>query len=131
MSPVISFGRVPTPSRPQQIRDIHATLFQNWPTILDAVPTLKHHWVNASCLLGDPPTLTASRSIQWNFPSNMSRYMAHHLRRCTNIETSLDECLLFAGRSSNSDRLTFHAVEFSLQSYVTIIDKLWLFIQEG
>ena len=28
-------------------------LFQCWPTVFDAVPTLKQHWVNAPCLLGD------------------------------------------------------------------------------
>ena len=28
-------------------------LFQCWPTVFDAVPTLKQHWVNATCLLGD------------------------------------------------------------------------------
>ena len=26
-------------------------MFQCWPTVLDAGPTLKQHWVNASCLL--------------------------------------------------------------------------------
>ena len=27
-------------------------LFQYWPTVFDAGPTVKQHWVNASCLLG-------------------------------------------------------------------------------
>ena len=27
-------------------------LFQCWPTICDAGPTLKQHWVNDACLLG-------------------------------------------------------------------------------
>ena len=31
----------------KQTRGIHPMLFQCWPT--DAGPTLKQHWVNASC----------------------------------------------------------------------------------
>ena len=36
----------------QQTRGIHPMLFQCWPTVFDAGPTLKQHWVNAPCLLG-------------------------------------------------------------------------------
>ena len=36
----------------QQIRGIRPMLFQCWPTVFDAGPTLKQHWVNAPCLLG-------------------------------------------------------------------------------
>ena len=36
----------------QHTRGIHPMLFQCWPTVFDAGPTLKQHWVNASCLLG-------------------------------------------------------------------------------
>ena len=32
-----------------QTRDIHPMLFQCWPTVLDAGPTLKQHWVNVPC----------------------------------------------------------------------------------
>ena len=35
----------------QQIRGIRPMLFQCWPTVFDAGPTLKQHWVNAPCLL--------------------------------------------------------------------------------
>ena len=35
----------------QQTRDIHTMLFQCWPTIFDAGPTLKQYCVNGSCLL--------------------------------------------------------------------------------
>ena len=38
----------------QQTRGIHPMLFQCWPTVFDAGPTLKQHWVNAPCLLGSP-----------------------------------------------------------------------------
>ena len=36
----------------QQTRDIHTVLFQCWPIVLDAGPTVKQHWVNDSSLLG-------------------------------------------------------------------------------
>ena len=36
----------------QQTRNIDPMLFQCWPTVCDAVPTLKQPWVNVSCLLG-------------------------------------------------------------------------------
>ena len=37
----------------QQTRGIHPMLFQCWANVFDAGPTLKQHWVNASCLLGN------------------------------------------------------------------------------
>ena len=36
----------------QQTRGIHTMLFQCWPTVFDAGPTLKQQWVNDQCLLG-------------------------------------------------------------------------------
>ena len=36
----------------QQTRGIHTMLFQCWPTVFDAGPTLKQHWVNDPRLLG-------------------------------------------------------------------------------
>ena len=36
----------------KQTRGIHSMLFQCWASVEDAGPTLKRHWVNASCLLG-------------------------------------------------------------------------------
>ena len=35
----------------QQTRGIHPMLFQYWPTVFGAGPTLAKHWVNALCLL--------------------------------------------------------------------------------
>ena len=51
----------------QQTRGIHLMLFQCWPTVFDAGPTLKQHWVKALCLLGDViylscPTVTCFQS---------------------------------------------------------------------
>ena len=36
----------------QQTGGNHTMLFNGWPNVFDAGPTLKQHWVNASCLLG-------------------------------------------------------------------------------
>ena len=36
----------------QQTRDFDPMLFQCWPTVYDAGPTLNKHWANVSCLLG-------------------------------------------------------------------------------
>ena len=36
----------------QQTRGFHPMLFQCWASVVDGGPTLKQHWVNASCLLG-------------------------------------------------------------------------------
>ena len=36
----------------QQTRGIQTMLFRCWPTVFDAGPTLKQHWVNDLCLLG-------------------------------------------------------------------------------
>ena len=36
----------------QQTRGIHPMLFQCWPIIFDAGPTLKQNWMNAPGLLG-------------------------------------------------------------------------------
>ena len=36
----------------QEKRGIRRMLLQCWSTVFDAGPTLKQHWVNASCLLG-------------------------------------------------------------------------------
>ena len=36
----------------QQTPGIHTMLFDCWPTVFDAGPTLKQHWVNDLCLLG-------------------------------------------------------------------------------
>ena len=36
----------------QQTRGIRPMLFQCWASVEDVGPTLKQHWVNASCLLG-------------------------------------------------------------------------------
>ena len=33
-------------------RGIYSMLFQCWASVGDGVPTLKQHWVNASCMLG-------------------------------------------------------------------------------
>ena len=38
----------------QQRRGIYPMLFQCWPTVFDAGPTLKQHWVSATSLLGWP-----------------------------------------------------------------------------
>ena len=35
-----------------QTRGIHPMVFQCWPTVFGAGPTLKQYWVNAPCLLG-------------------------------------------------------------------------------
>ena len=35
----------------QQTRGIHTMLFQCWPTVFDAGPTVRRHWVNDPCLL--------------------------------------------------------------------------------
>ena len=45
----------------QQTRDIHPLLYQCWPTVFDAGPTLKQHWVNVPCLLGWPVIHLCSR----------------------------------------------------------------------
>ena len=39
-----------SPSR--HTRGIHPMLFQCWASVEDGGPTLKRHWINASCLLG-------------------------------------------------------------------------------
>ena len=36
----------------KQTRGIHPILFQCWASVEDVGPTLKRHWVKASCLLG-------------------------------------------------------------------------------
>ena len=36
----------------RQTWGIHPMLFQCWSPVFDTGPTLKQHWVNASCLLG-------------------------------------------------------------------------------
>ena len=35
----------------QQTRGIHPMLFQCYPTVFDAGPTLQQHWINTVCLL--------------------------------------------------------------------------------
>ena len=42
----------PLPATTHHTRDIHPMLFQCCPTVFDAGPTLKQHWVKAPCLLG-------------------------------------------------------------------------------
>ena len=37
----------------QQMRAFDPMLFQYWPTVNGAGPTLKQHWVESSCLLGE------------------------------------------------------------------------------
>ena len=37
----------------QQTRGIHSMLFQCWAHVEDGGPTLKQHWVNASCLISE------------------------------------------------------------------------------
>ena len=37
---------------PQQTRAIYQILFQCWPNVFEAGPTLKQHWVIVPCLLG-------------------------------------------------------------------------------
>ena len=51
----------------QQIRDIHPMLFQCWPTVFDAGPTLKQHWVNAPCLTGRCPSWGLLSGLHWAF----------------------------------------------------------------
>ena len=43
--------RVVWDSGPGSKHGIHPMLFQCWPSVFDAGPTLKQHWVNAPCLL--------------------------------------------------------------------------------
>ena len=40
------------PCTSQQTRGVETMLFERWATVYDAVPTLKQHRFNASCLLG-------------------------------------------------------------------------------
>ena len=44
----------------QQTRDIQPMLYQCWSTVYDAGPTLVHHWVDVSCLLGGLLSLCSS-----------------------------------------------------------------------
>ena len=44
-------------------------LFQCWPTVFDAGPTLTQHWVNAPCLLGLIPVNTIQESIVIPMPT--------------------------------------------------------------
>ena len=63
----------------QQTRVIHPMLFYCWSTIFDAGPTLKQHWVKASCLLDISrlSIINPANTRHWN---NVSLMLAHRLR---------------------------------------------------
>ena len=44
-------------------------MFQSWPTVFDAGPALKQHWVNASCL-PDNIVLLHTESAWWTIKAN-------------------------------------------------------------
>ena len=72
----------------QQTRGIHTMLFQCWPTVFDAGPAMKQHWVNASCLLGSlvDPGICTRRStnvglmlglrhrLRWRCPGDAQKH---------------------------------------------------------
>ena len=74
----------------QQTRDIHPMLFQCWPIVFDAGPTLKQHWVNAPCYLGFHPANSGSSSIAGLLLSQRRRPWPN-----TN-PAAIGECLAFA-----------------------------------
>ena len=63
-------------------------LFQLLPTVYDAVPVLKQHWVNVSCLLGCPRTcqnyIIVHRARRPSWPScwTDSHRFTRHTRKC-------------------------------------------------
>ena len=64
----------------------------------DAGPALNLHWVNVSCLLGlDKYNIRKSNPIVTRHWAGVVLMLCHRLRRWPNVETSLAQCLVFAG----------------------------------
>ena len=74
-----------------QTRGIQPVLFQCWPTVFDAGPSLKQHWVIVSCFLtaalcwwrfNIPAPETPGNTIHW---PNVDVMLGHRLQRMVNI----------------------------------------------
>ena len=66
-------------------------LFQCWPTVFDAGPTFKQHWVNVPCLLG-------CNQLIPQIPGYMEKDMSTNISQIVAYETSLSDAyaILFA-----------------------------------
>ena len=53
-----------SPPPHQKTRGVDPVLFHSWGSVCDAGPTMKQHWVNASCLMG--PLLLAQKWLKQN-----------------------------------------------------------------
>ena len=75
-SPALLCGSTPPP--PHKTRDIESMLGQ-WPGVYDVGPTLTQHWLNASCLLGQPTRDHHPMLFQfWTSVEGCSSTLKHH-----------------------------------------------------
>ena len=80
----------------QQTRHVETMMFQCRASVADVGPALKHHCLNASCLLGTRQTQNMCTALIQRWPNVGA---VQRLRRWSNTAQTLHKCLMIARKT--------------------------------
>ena len=80
----------------QQTRHVETMMLQFWASVADVGPGLKHHCLNASCLLGTQQTQNMCTAPIQRWPNVGA---VQRLLRWSNTAQTLHKCPMIAGKT--------------------------------